>query len=346
VEAADAYGVMVDLPSGDGEGHWNATSDPSADDLQLKQEVHRDMIIRDRSHPSILDWEADNGGNNTPLANALMALSTTWDNIAPRVQADRGYNPAWGFMAECDGAGCEVAMKGSNPNNPAFGAEYWDNIGTGRGTVINLGGVSVSAYDYELAYSAPYIDDWRQGRAANTFGMAQWYFADTPGEISTWAEFQNQPLMVNQQNDANGTGNALVRSLGYSMVDQNRFPRLLYYVYQANWVPYSIQPVVHLAHHWNRAYEYTAGTPIQVNAFSNCPAVRLLVNGVAKDPVTGASLADMTPNPWNIDSHSDLSQSTTIMPSQVHWMVNWASGTATAECIGEDSNPVSGVSTR
>ncbi|MGA3010127.1 MAG: fibronectin type III domain-containing protein [Terracidiphilus sp.] len=344
VEAADAYGVMVDQPSGDGEGHWNATSNPSADDLQLKQEVHRDMIIRDRSHPSILDWEADNGGNNTPLADALMALSTTWDNIAPRVQADRGYNPAWGFMAECDGAGCEVAMKGSYPNNPAFGAEYWDNMGTGRGTVINLGGVSVSAYDYELAYSAPYIDDWRQGRAANTFGMAQWYFADTPGEISTWAEFQNQPLMINQANDANGSGNPLVRSLGYSMVDQNRFPRLLYYVYQANWVPYAIQPVVHLAHHWNRAYEYTAGTPIQVNGFSNCPKVRLLINGAAKDPVTGEPLADQTPNPWNIDSHSDLSQSTTIMPGQVHWMVNWAPGTATAECIGEDGNPVSGVS--
>jgi len=344
VEAADAYGVMVDQPSGDGEGHWNATSNPSADDLQLKQELHRDMIIRDRSHPSILDWEADNGGNNTPLADELMALSTTWDNIAPRYQADRGYNPLWGQMAECDGAGCEVAMKGSNPNYPAFGAEYWDNMGTGRGTVITLGGVSVSAYDYELAYSAPYIDDWRQGRAANTFGMAHWYFADTPGEISTWAEFQNQPLMINQTDNGNGLNNPLVRSLGYSMVDQNRFPRLLYYVYQANWVPYSIKPVVHLAHHWNRAYEYTQGTKIQVNGFSNCPKVRLLINNVAKDPVTGEALADVTPNPWNINSHSDLSQSTTIMPGQVHWMVNWAPGTATAQCIGEDDNPVSGVS--
>lgn len=344
VDAADAYGVMIDQPSGDGEGHWNATSNPSADDLQLKQELHRDMIIRDRSHPSILDWEADNGGNNTPLADALMALSTTWDNIAPRVQADRGYNPAWGYMAECDGAGCETAMKGSNQNNPAFGAEYWDNIGTGRGTVISLGGVSVSAYDYELAFAAPYIDDWRQGRVANTFGMAQWYFADTPGEISTWAEFQNQPLMVNQQNDANGIDNALVRSLGYSMVDQNRFPRLLYYIYQANWVPYALKPVVHLAHHWNRAYEYTPGTPLQVNAFSNCPAVRLLINGVAKDPVTGQALADQTPNPWEINSHNDLTQNTTVIPGQVHWMVNWAAGSATAECLGEDGTPVSGAS--
>src|SRR5579872_929843 len=271
VAAADAYGIMIDQPSGDGEGYWNASSNPSADDLQLKQELHRDMIIRDRSHPSILDWERDNGGMNVTLAGQLGTIETTWDNIHPRVGADRGFNPAWGFMDECDGAGCEAGNKQQNPNNPAFGAEYWDNMGTGRGL----------AYDYELMFAAPYLDDWRKGREANAFGMAQWYFAESPGEISLWAEYQNNPNMQN-----------FVRSLGYSSTDANRFPRLLYYIYQANWVPYSIQPVVQLAHHWNRAYEYTQGTPIQENAFSNCPAVRLLINGVAKDPVTGAALPD------------------------------------------------------
>ena len=322
VEAADAYGIMIDQPSGDGEGYWNASSNPTADDQQLKQELHRDMIIRDRSHPSILDWERDNGGMNPTLANELENIETTWDNINPRASADRTYSPAYGLMDECDGAGCEAGNKEQNPNNPAFGAEYWDNMGTGRGL----------AYDYELAFAAPYLDDWRQGRAANAFGMAQWYFAESPGEVSLWAEYQNQANMVNY-----------VRSLGYSSTDANRFPRLLYYIYQANWIPYSIQPVVHLAHHWNRAYEYTQGTPLQENAFSNCPAVRLLINGATKDPVTGANLPDQTPNPWDINSHSDLTQNTTVMPGQVHWMVNWASGTVTAECIDENGNPVPGV---
>ncbi|MGA9670542.1 MAG: fibronectin type III domain-containing protein [Terracidiphilus sp.] len=323
VEAADAYGIMIDQPSGDGEGYWNATSNATADDLTLKQELHRDMIIRDRSHPSILDWEEDNGGMNPTLADELSTLGTQWDNINPRVQADRTYSPAYAYMGECDGAGCEGGIKDQNPNNPAFGAEYWDDMGTGRGL----------AWDYELAFAAPYLDDWRQGREANAFGIAQWYFADSPGEVSLYAEFQNQPAMVNY-----------VRSLGYSSVDMNRFPRLLYYIYQANWIPYSIQPVVHLAHHWNRAYEYTAGTPIQENAFSNCPAVRLLINGVAKDPVTGAVLADQVPNPWNVNSHADLTQSTTVMPGQVHWIMNWASGTVTAECIDVNGNVVPGVS--
>lgn len=333
VEAADAYGIVIDQPSGDGEGYWNASSNPTADDLTLKQELHRDMIIRDRSHPSILDWEEDNGGMNPTLADELATIETSWDNINPRVQADRTYNPAYAYMGECDGAGCEAGIKDQNPNNPAFGAEYWDDMGTGRGTSTGTGANATYAYDYELAFAAPYLDDWRQGREANAFGMAQWYFADTPGEVSLWAEFQNQPAMAN-----------MVRSLGYSSVDMNRFPRLLYYIYQANWAPYSIQPVVHLAHHWNRAYGYTAGTPIQENAFSNCPAVRLLINGAAKDPVTGAALADQVPNPWNVDSHTNLTQNTTVMPGQVYWMVNWAPGTVTADCIDINGNVVPGVS--
>ena len=323
VAAADAYGIMIDQPSGDGEGYWNASSNPTADDQQLKQELHRDMIIRDRSHPSILDWERDNGGMNTTLADELGAIETTWDNINPRGSADRTYSPSFGLIDECDGAGCEVGNKQQNPNNPAFGAEYWDNMGTGRGL----------AYDYELAFAAPYLDDWRRGRAANAFGMAQWYFAESPGEVSLWAEYQNQPNMVN-----------FVRSLGYSDTDANRFPRLLYYIYQANWIPYTVEPVVHLAHHWNRAYEYTAGTPIQENAFSNCPSVRLLINGKPNDPVTGALLADQVPNPWNIDSGTNLTQSTTVMPGQVHWMVNWAPGTVTAQCLDGNGNPVAGAS--
>ncbi len=321
VEAADAYGIMIDQPSGDGEGYWKT---PSADDTELKTELHRDMIIRDRSHPSILDWEEDNGGNNVSLADTLNTIETTWDNIHPRAQASRDDSPGnvFAYINECDGAGCEVGNKQSLPNNPAFGAEYWDNIGTGRGL----------AYDDELAFAAPYLNDWANGREANTFGMAQWYFADTPGEVSLYAEYQNNPAMVN-----------FVRSLGYSSVDMNRFPRLLYYIYQANWVPYSIKPVVHLAHHWNRAYEYTPGTPLQENAFSNCPSVRLLINGVPKDPVTGALLIDQQPNAYTLNRGSDLTQNTTVMPGQVHWMVNWAPGTVTAECLDVNSNVVAGV---
>src|SRR5215468_9966920 len=132
--------------------------------------------------------------------------------------------------------------------------------------------------------------------------MVQWYFADTPGESSLFVEFNGNAAMQ-----------STVRSLGASMVDQNRFPKLLYYVYQAAWTPFSLKPVVHLAHHWNRSGAVT------VNAFTNCPQVRLRING--------ADQGAKTPNPATSDSSSNLTQSTTLLPYQVSWNVNFAAGT-------------------
>lgn len=369
LEAADAYGVMVDQPSGDGEGHWAATSSPPpADDVTLKKEIHRDMVIYDRNHPSILDWETDNGGMNWPLMGVLKSIDGYWDSLvsansplvnpvaanrtsglgaaypvltAPNVhyEGSRGYDSttsppsAYGYLDLCDGAGCETGQKHSYPDNPAFGAEYWTNKGNGRG--LN--------YDYELAFAGPVMNPWAQARAANTFGMSHWYFADTPGETCTWLEYDNFDYPAGTPVNMS----KYVRSLGLSMVDQNRFPRLQYYVYQANWVPYSIKPVVHLAHHWNRSYQTD---PIQENAFSNCPAVRLLINSKpAVDPVTGAIQPDQVPNDWEgysgAASKTDMTQNTITLPGQVHWIVNWQAGSATAECLdGVNGNPVPAVS--
>jgi beta-galactosidase len=109
-------------------------------------------------------------------------------------------------------------------------------------------------WNYELAFAAPFLDNWRQSKGANAFGMAQWYFADSPGEDSLYVEFAGTP---SQQ--------SIVRSLGASSVDMNRFPKLLYYVYEAAWTPFSIKPIVHLANHWN-----LSGV-VQENAFSKCP---------------------------------------------------------------------------
>lgn len=310
VNAADEYGVMIDQPSGDGE---EAFATPPADSVTLKEELHRDMIVRDRSHPSVLDWESNNGTMEESLGTVLLQLDQTWDPINTRAAADRTPDPVNGYILGCTLQGCEVGVKNQFPNNPAYGMEYWGN-GTARGL----------AYDFELAYVAPFLDSWRQGRTANAFAMSQWYFADTPGETGLYAEYQqynNTPQQTTFENS--------VRGLGDSMVDMNRFPKLLYYVYQAAWTPYAIKPVVKLAHHWNRAYQ--AGAPIQVNAFSNCPSVKLLINGQQTGSIE-------TPNAWNSNSQSNMTQSTTLIPFQTSWMVSWASGTVEADCLDQFGN--------
>jgi hypothetical protein len=300
VDAADAYGVMIVQPSGDGENGFNT---PTADDVTLKKELHRDMIIRDRSHPSILAWESDNGVTNHAVGAALIAIDQTWDPLNTRVAADRTPDPANGFLLGCTLEGCEIGVKNQFPNNPAWGSEYWGN-GTARGL----------AYDFELAFVAPFLNDWHKSRLANAFGMAQWYFADTPGETGLYAEYQQFRGTPQESTFANS-----VRSLGASAVDVNRFPKLLYFAYYAAWTPFSLKPVVHLAHHWNRSGQVT------VNAFSNCPSVRLRING--------ADQGAKTPNPATSDSSSNLTQSTTLLPFQASWNVTFASGTLLAECL-------------
>ena len=312
VNAADEYGVMIDQPSGDGE---EAFATPPADSVTLKEELHRDMIVRDRSHPSILDWESNNGTMEESIGAVLLQLDQTWDPINTRAAADRTPDPANGYVLGCTLQGCEVGVKNQFPNNPAYGMEYWGN-GTARGL----------AYDYELAYVAPFLDSWRQGRTANAFAMSQWYFADTPGETGLYTEYQQYNGTTQQSTYENA-----VRGLGDSMVDMNRFPKLLYYVYEAAWTPYALKPVVHLAHHWNRAYQ--AGAPIQVNAFSNCPSVKLLINGAQQGSIE-------TPNAWNSNSESNMTQSTSLIPFQTSWMVNWVAGTVEADCLDQYGNVV------
>ena len=116
------------------------------------------------------------------------------------------------------------------------------------------------------------------------------------------------------------------------MMDFNRIPKFLYYVYQAAWTPYSIKPVVALAHHWNRSGAVT------VNAFSNCPKVRLSINGTAQgtDQVPNAPAAGTS-------TSADLTETATDLPFQVHWDVTWAAGTVRADCLDSNDQLVSGA---
>ncbi|MBN3725617.1 DUF4982 domain-containing protein [Burkholderia sp. Ac-20379] len=309
LDGADEYGIMMLQPSGDGENGFPALCTTAGqggcvtqDNVTLKSELHRDMIIHDRNHPSVLAWEANNGTMDPGIAANLKKISRDYDFINTRAQADRTPNPANGDILGCSGQGCDVNVKTQYPATPAYGSEYWGD------------GVGRWKYDFEIQFAASYLRDWVHSMIGKSFGMAHWYLADTPGEINTQTD---------------GVLNSEVRSNGASMMDWNRLPRLIYYIYKAVWTPYkgfngAIQPVVKLANTWNRT------GLVRVNAFSNCPSVRLRLNGQI---VGGAQ----TPNPTSSDPSADLSQNTTLLPGQVHWdNIQFQPGTLVAECLNDD----------
>src|SRR5260370_10316874 len=134
VSAADALGIMVVQPSGDGENGFSDPCGPTAkttcEQEELKQELHRDMIIRDRSHPSILAWEADNGVTLPAFAQQLAAIGKQWDYLGsdgpingPRgghAQSDRsGGQPQFagnGDFMSCSGNSCEIGVQAAIPD--------------------------------------------------------------------------------------------------------------------------------------------------------------------------------------------------------------------------------------
>jgi beta-galactosidase len=299
VDACDNLGVMLIQPSGEGEGAFSTGANPPADRVTLKKELHRDMIIRDRNNPSILSWEASNGDIDPTTADALRSLVTTWDNITPRAQSVRG-GPQWaaGDLASCTMTGCEILVKSQHAACPSWGAEAW-----GRQSAR-------FAYDYELQFAGEFIQNWKKARENNCFGLCQWYLAETPGEnpASSFVE---------------GTPGTSCRSFGSSMMDFNRIPKFLYHIYGAAWTSDTIKPQVAIAHHWNRS-----GT-VTVNVFSNCPKVRLSINGVSQ--------GDKVPNAWNIGTDG-TSQTSTDMPMQCSWNVTWATGTLLAQGLDANNN--------
>jgi beta-galactosidase len=298
VAACDAYGVMLVQPSGELEGNF-ATAQITPYKISLKTECHRDMIVRDRNNPSVLSWEVSNGPIDAAFEQSLHDLDSVWDPVHTRAMSDRGYGEAVkngiADIYACSFVGCEVGLHTGTPQKPAWGAEGWSY--TNRSSRF--------AYDYELSFASQYVQNWKKSRAANCFGLVQWYFCETPGEYGAFMETAQTP-----------------RSFGTSMLDFNRIPKMLYNIYKACWIPFSLKPNVSIAHHWNRSGN------VRVNVFSNCPKVRLLINNVSQ--------GEKTPNPWNTANNEENNQNTTALSNQCWWDVTWAAGTVRAE--GLDAN--------
>ena len=244
------------------------------------------MIIRDRNNPSILSWEVSNGPIDGTFEKYLRdSIQKVWDPISYHPMSDRGYGQAaTNDIAEvwsCSGLGCGIGFKNGNGPTPIWGAEEWDY--THRCYRWD--------YDNELSFAQVFVQNWYGYQQAKCFGLAHWYFSETPGEDGLGRGFQE------------------------AMFDHNRIPKMVAKIYQANWMPFSVKPVVSLANHWNRS------GAVQVNAYSNCPKVRLSINGTQQGnpvvPEVGGA-----------------------MPSQCQWNVTFAAGTLLAEGLDSSGNVV------
>lgn len=261
--ACDEYGVMLIVNSGDNE--WTLKDQPA---ITYKREYDRDLIIAYRNHPGVAVWESNNGlpwdGERYWPVYTKEEVDK-WDFIAPRLVLNRDGFPEHWDPADPIVIGYTNRYE-KHPDYPSLNAEVYGTNWSGNPSWC----IARFDYDNEKPFSQYYVQNYLDDVNNKACGWIDWMLAETYGEGYT--------IYLNGMRDQ--------KSLGSCAMDANRFPKLKYRIYRnALWVPYEERPGVALQSHWNYSGVQN------VDAWSNCPAVELLLNGESKgretpDPAT------------------------------------------------------------
>ncbi|WP_139955941.1 beta-galactosidase GalB [Flavicella sediminum] len=250
----------------------------------------RDMIKRDRNHPSVIMWSIGNEileqsrKDGWKITKMLNDICHDEDNTRPTTV---GFNyfpaPFKNKLANyVDIVGMNYwpenyqGILKDNPNMIVYGSETSSQTSS-RG-VYHLPiefkekheTNHVSSYDVIVgppwAY-APDIEFDAQAKEPRSLGEFIWTGFDYLGEPTPYG---------GRDNSTNGYWNDdwPSRSSYFAPVDLCGFPKDRYYLYQSQW---TTEPMVHILPHWN--WEGKEGEIIPVYSYTNCDEVELFVNG-------------------------------------------------------------------
>lgn len=240
----------------------------------------RDMIRRDRNHPSIIMWSV---GNEIPEQNKANGWETTkfLSDIAHQEDSTR---PTTSAMNDWEAAiknhfADQVDVQGFN-YQPMHYAKIqdehlkWVIYGSETASCVSSRGVyhmpitayekdpslQVSSYDTVAPHWAmcPDVEFNAQEHLPNVLGEFVWTGFDYLGEPTPYGSRRDWPS----------------RSSYFGIVDLAGFPKDRYYLYKSEW---TTDPLVHLFPHWN--WPGREGQTIPVMAYTNAGEVELFLNG-------------------------------------------------------------------
>jgi beta-galactosidase len=248
----------------------------------------RDMIRRDRNHPSIVLWSIGNEilEQASPTGGAVAArLTAICHEEDPTRPATAGFNQFDGAIKNGLAAAVDVPafnyqarryaeVVRDHPDWPFFASETSSAVSS-RG-VYHLPlekyekhpSHQITSYDV-IAPEWAYIPDFEftmQERVLQVMGEFVWTGFDYLGEPTPYYGWR-EPADPNDWP---------ARSSYFGIVDLAGFPKDRYYLYQSVWTQ---APMVHLLPHWNWAGH--EGEPIPVIAYSNADQVELFLNGTS-----------------------------------------------------------------
>ena len=240
----------------------------------------RDLVRRDRNHPSVILWSIGNEvpeqdrGNGAEIAKMLTGFAHQEDPTRPTTAAFNSWANAIknGLADQVDIPGFNYQpmqyanIQKDHPKWVIFGSET-ESCVSSRGVYdlpisanANLPTLQVSSFDTVApgwAY-CPDVEFDAQDRLPNVLGEFVWTGFDYLGEPTPYGRANQWPS----------------RSSYFGIVDLAGFPKDRYYQYKSKWTS---QPVVHVLPHWNWAGH--EGQKIPIMAYTNADEVELFVNG-------------------------------------------------------------------
>ncbi|MFR9651955.1 MAG: glycoside hydrolase family 2 TIM barrel-domain containing protein [Rikenellaceae bacterium] len=310
----------------------------------------KDMVLRDRNHPSIIMWSLGNEileqkqkNLGWKIAKRLHEYCKSVDMTRPTTIGFNNYPGPYNFnMAQqVDIAGANykpvkyAELKSNYPDMPLYGSETASTYST-RG-VYHLPiedytkheSLQTSSYDFVAppwGY-APEIEFKFLEENQSVMGEFVWTGFDYLGETSPYGGLDNI--------DNNGHWNSDYpsRSSYFGIVDLAGFPKDRYYLYQSQW---TTKPMIHLLPHWNWAG--MEGEIIPVYCYTNCDEAELFLNGKSlgrkvKGVDTTNILVDMLRyEPKSYDSPYRLSWSVPYRAGELK-VVGYKDGEATLEKV-------------
>lgn len=255
IAMGDKYGFVTLMPGVSGE------SQDDGETWDIRIAAFRDTVIYYRNHPSIFIWEGGNWAETGPHYQQILDTIETYDPHGNRLMGNRRADVKLESEAYVTIEIGTEGWEGEFTHLPIVESEYnreegprriWDKYSPDD-HFWNHPNLPRNTYKIgSEAFAVNQAFHWweKMGKKPFHSGGANWIFSDGP-------HGGRNPTEV-------------VRASGE--VDAVRLPKEAFYALKSMWRP---EPQVHIVGHWN----YAEDTVKDIFVISNCPTVKLYVNG-------------------------------------------------------------------
>lgn len=277
----DSMGLMVQVEAFD---EWKYSKNNNGYGLYFEQWAEKDlrnMVRRDRNHPSVIMWSIGNeireqghSQDGKFIAQFLADICRDEDPTRPVTAGFNAHNEAIknGLADVIDLVGFNYKphdyknKKEANPHYILYGSETASTVSS-RGEYkfpdVEFRGAwyqdyHLSSYDLEYPLWATTPDTEFEAQEDNEFSLGEF--------VWTGFDYLGEPTPYNEGTPA--------RSSYFGIVDLAGLKKDRFYLYQSHW---SKTPVLHLLPHWN--WHDKLGQVVPVYCYTNYPKAELFVNG-------------------------------------------------------------------